>query len=375
MTTFNFTVRAVDERGAYADRDFSIKVRNTIVDRYVAMSMNGHLYTSPDAETWTQRINQGFTTTDYSYANNVVFGNGIWLAPYDKDNYRTSIDGVNWNAVAMPGPVSPTGTYLTAIQSIPNFTFVNGQFAMLKWESIGSYLGRRLYTSYDGITWESKAIINMNVAVNSSIYSTVYNNPPTYGGGKWMITCGLNNSDVVWVSSDDGATWKSANTKVINLQNVYYFNGLYFAISSSTMDITTSLDGFSWIIQPIVKETHVGFSKLLYGNGRIVAIPHRNNVGSTVGASTNFVMTSLEGTTWTKVGLPITPISSATSGPNRASAIYHNGLFFISWSRTPQALTTGLLYSSNGIAWSSVPTNRFVGYATGFHSIGGIGQD
>lgn len=374
MTTFNFTVRAVDERGAYADRDFSIKVRNTMVDRYVAMSYNGQLYTSPDAETWTQRINQGFTSTDPNYSNNVVFGNGIWLAPYDKDNYRTSIDGVNWNAMAMPGTTSPTGSYLTAFQSIPNFTFVNGQFAMLKWES-GATVTRRLYTSYDGLTWESKAVINTGLSVNNSAFQFVYNNPPTYGGGKWMVTSGLNNNDVVWVSSDDGSTWKSANTKVTNMQNVYYFNGLYFAISSATMDITTSIDGFSWVIQPITKETYVGFSKLLYGNGRLIAVPHRYNIGSGVGNPVNFVMTSLDGTTWTKVGLPITVISSSTSGGNRASAIYHNGLFFIGYTRMPNSTTNVGFVSSNGIAWQTIPLNKFVGIATGIHSFGGIGQD
>lgn len=37
MATYDFTVRAEDETGAFADRTFSIEVKNDLVERFVAV--------------------------------------------------------------------------------------------------------------------------------------------------------------------------------------------------------------------------------------------------------------------------------------------------------------------------------------------------
>lgn len=54
MATYNFTVRAQDETGAFSDRDFSIQVRNNLVDRLLAVN-DTNAYASVDGSEWVER--------------------------------------------------------------------------------------------------------------------------------------------------------------------------------------------------------------------------------------------------------------------------------------------------------------------------------
>lgn len=87
MTIFNFTLRAEDDRGAFSDRQFSIKVRNTLVDRYMMVD-NNHAYTSLDMVNWTERPDMGGVGCSY--------GGGNWMVWRGNNTYRMSPDGINW---------------------------------------------------------------------------------------------------------------------------------------------------------------------------------------------------------------------------------------------------------------------------------------
>lgn len=87
MTVFNFTLRAEDDRGAFSDRQFSIKVRNTLVDRYMVIDKN-HAYTSIDLVNWTTRPDMGGAGCSY--------GGGNWMVWVGDSRYRMSPDGINW---------------------------------------------------------------------------------------------------------------------------------------------------------------------------------------------------------------------------------------------------------------------------------------
>lgn len=99
-STYNFTVRAEDDQGAFADRDFSIVVKNTSVDRYMVVDATD-AYTSPDMVTWTKRGGQG--------GRAVIYGGGQWLIPYGASNsmtYRLSNDGVTFSNHTINFPVT-----------------------------------------------------------------------------------------------------------------------------------------------------------------------------------------------------------------------------------------------------------------------------
>lgn len=88
MATYNFTVRAKDESGAFSDRDFSIQVKNNLIDRMMLVASD-HVYTSPDGITFTQRDGKGGR-----------FGGCYldkWFVQIGTSTYRTSPDTINWN--------------------------------------------------------------------------------------------------------------------------------------------------------------------------------------------------------------------------------------------------------------------------------------
>lgn len=87
MATYNFTVRAKDETGAFADRQFSIQVRNNLVDRLFAIN-GSHGYASVDGVNWTQRTGVGG-----QWCDNVL---GRWIVVQNATTYRISGDTINW---------------------------------------------------------------------------------------------------------------------------------------------------------------------------------------------------------------------------------------------------------------------------------------
>lgn len=88
MATYNFTVRAKDESGAFSDRDFSIQVKNNLIDRMMLVASD-HVYTSPDGITFTQRDGKGGQHGG-CYLDK-------WFVQTGVSTYRTSSDTINWN--------------------------------------------------------------------------------------------------------------------------------------------------------------------------------------------------------------------------------------------------------------------------------------
>lgn len=87
MATYGFTVRAKDETGAFADRSFSIEVRNTMVDR--ALAVDGtDAYSSVDGNSWSRKPGMGGVWCD-----NLL---GKWLVAVNATTYRVSEDTINW---------------------------------------------------------------------------------------------------------------------------------------------------------------------------------------------------------------------------------------------------------------------------------------
>lgn len=156
-STYNFTVRAEDDQGAFADRDFSIVVKNTSVDRYMVVDATD-AYTSPDMVTWTKRNGQG--------GNAVSYGGGKWLIHYGPSagstTYRISNDGVNF-ANSVFSIQSTRVTNLTEILHIP--TWNNGYWWVMGKATITGLTGSFyvLLKSADAVTWNLCCYLGVNV--------------------------------------------------------------------------------------------------------------------------------------------------------------------------------------------------------------------
>src|SRR5580765_985874 len=155
---------------------------------WVAVGNAGAIVTSPDAQCWTTQ-NSGVTQK----LNAVVYGAGMFTAVGDRGAVVTSLDGINWlpqdsgtnvdllsvafcNGVRVAvgthyGAYTPEARILLAsldgttwINRSPPFAPLyewfqsvasgNGIFVVVGWSS-GSYYGKAIYSSTDGITWTS----------------------------------------------------------------------------------------------------------------------------------------------------------------------------------------------------------------------------
>lgn len=376
MTTFNFTVRATDDRGAFADRDFSIKVRNTIIDRYMAMSTAG-LYTSPDAVTWTLRPGIGYSSSAaVNGQTEIVNGNGRWIMAKDSVNYLMSLDGVNW----APYPVPASVPFFTA-GGITRFSYGNGKFmcAMVSNPSGANYV-HKVYSSTDGISWTTMFPTAsaggfagaLAISGNISSYATP-TPPPVYGNGRWIVANPLTLTQLI-TSTDNMATYTTyTGPHASGCSQIIYVNGLWIATANTGCAVATSVDGVVWSMQVLPAGYTDGnhrISKILYGNGRIVLVPSHHNSVNGVAPETSFVFTSVDGVSFTKVNTSVifSPFNGAVQS---ATGTFHNGLFIIG-STGGTSSQQGIITSEDGLTWTR---NTGIAATVGIGSMGSINQD
>lgn len=339
MTLFNFTVRATDDAGAFADRDFSIKIRNSIVDRYMTVNATDS-YTSPEGSTWTQRVTYG--------GQGVVHGAGKWLIPISTTQYRLSVDGINYTTHSWPQSQHVT----------PTVRWVNGRFV---------YIGNNgtngvLVYSYDGLTWTQTAGVVKSVTNSGEGAWLKYCNI-IYIDGKWYVANHQGSSlltAVARVSADDGATWANVTTGyTFAPTGFYHYNGLWIALSGeSTANgrVYTSNDTVVWTPRTLgttlLYTTRIG-TDLLYGNGRLVMPLHKGD-GTNTTSAVNTVLTSVNGIDWTANTYADVFVTGQTGYSGRVQAIYHNGLFMLCCNTVNGSGSIGgLRVSEDGVTWTT----------------------
>lgn len=147
-----------------------------------------------------------------------------------------------------------------------------------------------------------------------------------YGNGLFVAVGGSVGSGQIMTSSD-GITWTRRSDLGANSWGaVTYGNGQFVAVGLS--GAATSTDGINWAIH---SAPSVAWLSVAYGNGKYVA------VGGTL-ATTNQIMYSSDGASWTAVTLPATR--------TLRSVAFGNGMFVI-------VDFFGVSYTStNGIDWT-----------------------
>lgn len=275
MTTFNFTVRAEDDQGAFSDREFSIKVRNTMVDRYMLVDATD-AYTSVDMVTWTKRALNGGQT--------VVRGGNTWFITQVQSRaiggtplqYRTSTDGVNFTNRTLNKNV--VGHYEPVYVGDLWFVIVNN--------------GNSTYS-----LWSSANAIDWEVHPGSSSFPATTNYSPflSVGDGNilivsWGEMSASNNGTFAnpLYSTDMGTTWKtytaskpgysSAASTLFRFVSLSIVNGLWYLCYSAAANTGTngacqlwySIDGITGVVcnVPTVTSTNYGLiSGVGYVNG------------------------------------------------------------------------------------------------------------
>ena len=185
------------------------------------------------------------------------------------------------------------------------------------------------------------------------IYNIDYHTYQYCNGTNWVKFTG---GTTGFIPTTDAQFWTAETaTAAKTWQSVAYGNGLFVAMASSTNNVMTSPDGITWTAQ-----TAAETGSVTYGNGLFVAV---NGNGD--------VVTSPDGITWTLH-------AAALTGSDWASVAYGNGLFV---AVAGGANTTNRVATSpDGVTWTGQAGDgtsdwNAVTYGNGLFVAGGFGPN
>jgi hypothetical protein len=332
--TKNFTVRAgtLVPNASWSWND--ITYGNGL---FVAVGKRGHIITSPDGITWTQRFAPGQWTTiiNGEIANNlgdglthITYGNGLFVAIGSvgitgSNSWRTQVitspDGITWTMRhTMSGRLSSGVTY------------GDGLFAMITRYITSGNWRTEVTTSTDGITWTQRETLrnehHTGIAHGNGIFVMASTGQsPSLGnrggqiltspnaitwteqiaGGSWYWDCvgsvndllvvvGINRSFQPRIStSPDGTTWTPraipASAFATNWSDITHGNGMYVIVGWNGR-IITSQNTITWTQRSAPRCDWTG-------------VAHANNTFVAVGYDGS-IITSPNATTWTRRSAP-----------------------------------------------------------------------
>lgn len=377
MSTFNFTVRATDDQGAFADRDFSINVKNDkIVKTILTNGTNAYTTTNPGTDATVIRNGipaavMGLSTTTGA----LTYGNGIWVSG-NASSYCTSIDGINWVTQSYPtnlvksAPITDSTVPNTgkaaglSVSVVSNISFNNGMFFLQMMVNTAGSVPNRFITymlcSTDAINWNLFSPNYIGYSDNSSTTSTyytpgigsefVYDGTDIYGFvAQWIGSSSTPTYRFVRSStSNNVASWKISNITStagvgVACSGLAYINGLWIAStpSGNTVYYYTSNDLITWTGRTMPGRG----TPLLYSNGVISTIYIMSgNTGSRI-------LTSTDAITWSSA-------TSSTPVGTVYSAVYNGNILTTSSTN---------IYSYNGVSQTALfatPVSGINGIAT-----------
>jgi hypothetical protein len=231
--THNFATIVLN--GAAFGNGRYVAVGNETPDNSIVMS--NLIINSPDGVNFkvSETIHLNGGTRSF---NDVVFGNGMFVAVGSDAFIQTSTDGINWGYSQVT-----FGKILTGV------AFGNGRFVAVGYDGL-------ILWSLDGKTWNKANSIG-----------TVTYNKVRFVNNQFVLV----GRDGVLATSAMGANWdfKATGTKN-NLSSVAYGNGKWVAVGSNNT-IVTSLNGYGWKSQQF-SPTDVHFTNICYANGQFVLI-------------------------------------------------------------------------------------------------------
>jgi hypothetical protein len=288
----------------------------------------GAIATSPDGINWTpQNSGSGYQL------NNIMYGNGLFVADGPSAAILTSPDGTNWTDYAaevqwMGGMWMP---WSGPQWSSDTMVYADGLYVLCGEED-------GILVSPDGSTWT-----NLVSPTNASCVT--YNN-------KMFLAI---SSDQIQTSTN-GVKWKGRGEWEggTSIQGLCYGNGVFVAVGGGLLAVST--DGINWNVRNKVSSvTTSTLQAAAYGGGTFVAVGE----GETI-------VCSQDGAQWSA--------SSSSRGNSTLWAVAYGGGSFV-------AVGDGglILSSQDGVDWaavSPVETNSLSGVAYGdglFVAIGSAG--
>ncbi len=248
--------------------------------------------------------------------SSVTYGMNQFVAVGNIGTIITSTDGKIWSTKS-----------LGVTEKLNSVVYFNNQFV-----TVGD--NGRIFTSPDGSTWAEK-----NSGTTNSLGSV------TFGNGQF-VAVGFNGTII---TSPDGTTWTTQNSGTTTLlKSVTYGNNQFVAVGYYST-ILTSVDGKTWTTQNsgliLTRDYYHYLNSVTYANGKYVAVGGISDHSPGVTGPIHLVLTSIDGTTWTKIDVSGTNsfLNSVTYGNNQFVAVGTEGTIRTSQDGTtwtPQNLGT-----------------------------------
>ena len=228
----------------------------------------------------------------------IVYNNNLWLTLDSDGANHTSFDGISW---------TNSRGYFLPLHS--------AAYGNNKWLVIGQ--GDIALSSTDGISWIKTPV------ENDSILKSI-----TYANNTWMGVGIASNGNGTISASSNSQTWTRQQTSYYKLNCITYGNNMWIAAGDNGT-IMTSSDGITWIIRPsgttarlnsviydnniwiitvqdnivLTSADGISWARNSIGNGHLYSVAYGNNLWVGVGVEGDgygFILTSPDGTSWTK---------------------------------------------------------------------------
>ena len=329
---------------------------------FVAVGNGGIIYTSTDGATFTQQTNAN-TNNLFSVAR--VSGSGgtaLWAAVGANATVLTSADnGITWSAALAPGP---TTLALNDIQSDGTNVYIVGQAGrILKSTSAASFTAASLTelsfsvqsdysNTINDVIWDATTSQFVAVAATGNIHTspdgmswTRSASLPALGFIGGVARFGsqfLAAANAHIATSSDGQNWTDPGA----ISGASGFNSIAASASVAVAvgaggKIFKSSTGTAWTAAASPGSGNTGsvLNRVVYGNGRFMAVGGNNNGGTSI-----VIRTSTDGDSWT------------TLNPGTVGQLwgvdYGNGIWMAIGSGTSSGGGAFILRSSdNGTTW------------------------
>lgn len=254
--TFTFTARATSASGAFADRDFSITVSNTQVDRLLAVG--------PSGAARALNANNPWVLIPGVKGDSAAYGDRWLIWDQAAGTLWRSVDAINWVAIT---PTLPTGYTI---------------FGFLRWRA-GAWWG--LVSGDRTSHWEGGIVTSTDGGASWSLVG------PTATDSGYFFSFERTDTGASIIATgntwfhrpDDGAAWATVRTTSQSYRfQIAHLNGIWFGPDSAVVNslLARSTDGTAWFAQsnPTVLTGGGYYRGAAWGNGYTVAYAYYDPV-------------------------------------------------------------------------------------------------